>query len=451
MFYSNNLQMIKVNNLSKKFKIYNNPRKRIIEWVTLGRKKNHSDFWALKDISFEVNNGECLGVIGQNGAGKSTLLKILTRVLYPTSGTIEIQGRVLTLLELGTGFNPELTGRQNLYNSVNLLGLPDEYIEKRLDDIKSFAELGDFFDHPIKLYSTGMYVRLAFSLFVFMQPEVLIIDEALSVGDVFFQQKSFNKMREIIESGTTCIFVSHDTSAIQALCRQALYLKGGGIAFYGDAVEAVNRYLAEMGVRNVDENRYEVNRPVSETVNAIPTTFSNTLISDDSLRHGTGGIEIAAARVTDREGQDTFQVEILGKLFFYLRIRAIEAIYAPSVGFYLYDRLGNLIFQCGARQQQMRLPDLPEGGEIVVRMSVGLCVQPGEYTFNLSCTGFSHIRPQGENYVWTMYEKLGTLVVYHPEINRMIPFGGIAQLPFSIEYCKTEENTRLPMQEKICP
>jgi lipopolysaccharide transport system ATP-binding protein len=443
--------MIRVNGLSKKFKIYANPWHRAAEWATLGRKRMHQEFWALRDISFEVNGGECLGIIGPNGAGKSTLLKILTRTLYPTSGAFEIQGSVLSMLELGTGFNVELTGRQNLYNSVNLLGLPVEYLDSKLADIEAFAELGKFFDHPIKLYSTGMYVRLAFSLFVFLQPQVLIIDEALSVGDVFFQQKSFNKMREIIGSGTTCLFVSHDTTAIQALCRKALYLKGGEVSFYGDAVEAVNRYLAEMGVRNVDEDRFEVNRPVSKAVKEIPSSFPNTLISDSSLRHGAGGIEITAARVTDREDRDTFQVEILGKLFFYLRVRASEALYAPSVGFYLYDRLGNLIFQCGARQQRMRLPDLPEGGEIVVRMSVGLCVQPGEYTFNLSCTGFSCARPPGENYVWTMYEKLGTLAVFHPEIDRMVPFDGIAQLPFSIEYDKKEENPRFSLKEERCP
>jgi lipopolysaccharide transport system ATP-binding protein len=430
--------MIRVNDLSKKFQIYKNPWHRALEWVTLGRKKVHQEFWALRNISFGVDRGECLGIIGANGAGKSTLLKIMTRALYPTSGTFDIQGQVLSLLELGTGFNPELTGRQNIYNSVNLLGLPLEYLEKKLPDIESFAELGEFFDHPIKLYSTGMYVRLAFSLFVFLQPQVLIIDEALSVGDVFFQQKSFNKMREIITSGTTCLFASHDTEAVQNICQRVLYLKGGEVAFYGDAVEAVNRYHLDMWARGVDENRFEVHRPVSKAAPEFAVSFPNTLISPESQRHGSGGIEIIAARVIDREGKDNFQVETLGQLFFYLRVRADEALYAPSVGFYLYDRLGNLIFQCGARQKFMRLPDLPQGGEIAVRMTVGLCVQPGEYTFNLSCTGFSCTRHPGENYLETMYENLGTLAVINPRPDQLPPFMGIAQLPFSLEYgvCK---------------
>jgi lipopolysaccharide transport system ATP-binding protein len=431
--------MIRVNGLSKKFKIYKNPWQRALEWVTLGHKKSHQEFWALRDLSFDVERGECLGIIGANGAGKSTLLKILTRALYPTSGTFEIQGQVLSLLELGTGFNAELTGRQNIYNSVNLLGLPIGYLESKLPEIEAFAELGEFFDHPIKLYSTGMYVRLAFSLFVFLQPQVLIIDEALSVGDVFFQQKSFHKMREIIRSGTTCLFASHDMAAVQNICQRALYLKEGEVAFYGDAVEAVNRYHLDTWARGVDENRFEVNRPVSRAVPVFVSSFPNTLIRPATQRHGSGGIEIMAARVTDHAGKDNFQVEMLGELFFHLRVRAGEALYAPSVGFYLYDRLGNLIFQCGARQKCMRLPDLTKGGEIAVRMTVGLCVQPGEYTFNLSCTGFSSVRPPGENYLETMYENLGTLAVINPQPDRLPPFMGIAQLPFSLEYdiCKT--------------
>ena len=426
--------MIRVNDLSKRFKIYKNPWHRAVEWLALGRKKAHQDFWALRNISFEVNRGECLGIIGANGAGKSTLLKIITRTLYPTSGTFEIEGQVLSLLELGTGFNAELTGRQNVYNSVNLLGLPIGYMESKLPEIEAFAELGEFFDHPIKLYSTGMYVRLAFSLFVFLKPQVLIIDEALSVGDIFFQQKSFNKMREIILSGTTCLFASHDTAAVQNICQRAIYLKGGEVAFYGDAVEAVNRYHVDASARGVDENRFEVNRPVSKAAPAFVTSFPNTLIHPKTQRHGSGGVEIIAARVTDQEGKDNFQVEMLGKLFFDLRVRAGEALYAPSVGFYIFDRLGNLIFQCGARQQGMRLPDLTEGGQIAVRMAVGLCLQPGDYTFNLSCTGFSCIRPPGGNYLETMYENLGTLSVIHSRPDRLLPFMGIAQLPFSLEY-----------------
>jgi len=181
---------IRVENLSKCFKIFEKPIYRLAEWGSLGKIKKHHDFWALSDISFEVERGGCLGVIGPNGAGKSTLLKILTRTLYPTSGDFFISGNVLSLLELGTGLNYELTGRQNVYYCTQLLGLPGDHLDKQIGEIEEFADIGEFFDRPIKIYSSGMLIRLAFSMFVCMKPHILIIDETLSVGDVFFQQKS---------------------------------------------------------------------------------------------------------------------------------------------------------------------------------------------------------------------------------------------------------------------
>ena len=189
------MQAVIVEEISKKFKLYEYPWQRALEWMTLSRVVKHEEFWALKEISFKVKEGECFGIIGANGAGKSTLLKILSRTLYPTTGNIVTKGRVLSLLELGTGFSAELTGRQNLYNSSSLIGLPKEYVDSRVGDILAFAELGDFIDRPIKIYSSGMLVRLAFSMFIFLEPDILIIDEALSVGDVFFQQKCFVKIR----------------------------------------------------------------------------------------------------------------------------------------------------------------------------------------------------------------------------------------------------------------
>jgi len=430
--------MIKADNISKKFNIYSNPWHRALEWASCGYKQLHEEYWALHDISFEVNRKECLGIIGPNGAGKSTLLKILTQALYPTSGTFEIQGRVLSLLELGTGFNTELTGRQNLYNSVHLLGLPRAYLEDCLDDIERFAGIGEFFDRPVKLYSSGMYVRLAFSLFAFLRPEVLIIDETLSVGDIFFQQKSFAKMREIISDGTTCLFVSHDTAAIQNLCETVLYLQQGKVAFYGSATEGVNRYLADMGARTLNADLYGIKRPVLHEAAGMSLsaedTLAKTIIMETTPKHGTGGIELIAARVVDNKGSDTFQSEMMDELNFYILIRAQENIFAPSAGIYLYDRMGNLIFQCGVRQLQKRLPDLKAGQTVLVRLCLNLTIQPGPYTFNLSCTGFSHDRKGEKNYVWTMYEQLGPLVVTFTHTEEMIPFGGIARMPLTVDY-----------------
>lgn len=429
--------VINANNISKRFKVYSNPWHRAVEWGSFGRVKKHEDFWALKDISFQVEKGECLGIIGANGAGKSTLLKILTGTLSPTSGQFNIRGNVLSLLELGTGFNMELTGRQNLFNSARLLGFPDSYIAGRIREIEEFSELGDFFDRPIKMYSSGMYVRLAFSMFVNMEPQILIIDEALSVGDVFFQQKSFAKMREIIKSGTTCIFVSHDLSAVQNLCDWAILLNQGEIGFSGEPEEAVSRYFAGLS-----------KRPSVKAVsnNAIPNVEMhidpNDILAHDILgnnknnRYGAGGMEILALRVTDKKGKDTLQVEMMDTLTFNLLIKANEEIPDPSTGIRLFDRMGNRIYTAGTRQLKYQLPPLLPGEQIVVRFDLTMSVQPGEYTFGV---GVSEPSEEGPNvgFAHDRIDMMGpiTVIFDHDEV---FPFYGIAKLPMEVCHYKTK-------------
>ena len=442
--------IIQANNLSKRFKIYSKPSHRALEWASFGRKVCHQEFWALRDISFEVERGECLGIIGSNGAGKTTLLKILCGALYPTTGAFEVRGRMLSLLELGTGFNPELTGRQNLYNSAYLLGFPDKYLEDRIADIEAFAELGDFFDRSIKLYSSGMYVRLAFSLFVFLQPEVLIIDEALSVGDVFFQQKCFAKMREIIFGGATCLFVSHDTAAIQNLCRRAILLHQGEIAFCGDATEAVSRYFATIGSRprNGPEVAAKLVTP-SEVVENLMTPdeiLEHNILGSDANQHGAGGLEIIAARVTDTQGRNTMQVEMLHRLTFHLLLRANEDIADPSAGIHLFDRLGNTVFAAGTRQLRQRLADLCAGEELIVRMELHMNVQPGEYTFSLGASEASSDSNPNIGYLHDRHDMLGPIVVT-ADPAKIFPFHGIAQLPMSVTHFHIA-NGDLPEQGK---
>jgi ABC-type polysaccharide/polyol phosphate transport system ATPase subunit len=431
--------MIRVKGLSKKFKIYANPWHRALEWATFGRKRLHQEFWALRNISFEVSRAECLGIIGPNGAGKSTLLKILTRALYPTAGTFEIRGRVLSLLELGTGFNSELTGRQNLYNSVHLLGLPKEYLVDRIGDIEAFAGLGDFFDRPVKIYSSGMYIRLAFSLFAFMEPEVLIIDETLSVGDIFFQQKSFAKMREIISGGTTCLFVSHDTAAVQNLCQQAILLEKGQIAFYGDAVETVSRYFGTIGPRRRIESSAWGTEIVSEKPVGKPgdraEIINHNILVGSNHRHGNGELEIVAARVTNGKSCDTMQVETLNRMTFHLLIRANEAIVDPSCGIHLFDRLGNIVFAAGTRQLGRRLPHLAAGEEIIVKFELQFNVQPGEYTFSLGTSEPSQDQDPNVGFIQDRHELLGPITVT-ADAEKVLPFYGIAQLPMTVAYWK---------------
>ena len=440
--------IIRVDNLSKKFKLYRNPLLRALEWVTFGRKQHHQEFWALRNISFEVNRGECFGIIGPNGAGKTTLLKLLTRTLYPSGGGFEIQGRVLSLLELGTGFNAELTGRQNLYNSARLLGLPDEYLEDRIVDIEAFAELGDFLDRPIKIYSSGMYVRLAFSLFVFMEPDVLIIDEALSVGDVFFQQKCFAKIHEIISSGTTCLFVSHDMAAVQNLCGRAILLRAGEISFDGDAVEAVSRHYGSVGKRvrgNCVDAPHKVkgSTPFTETGPELinpDEIIEHNILGRGKNKHGAGGLKIASARVTDDKGRDTMQVEMLGSLTFHIIIKANELVSEPSAGIHLFDRLGNVVFATGTRQLGKQLPDLFPGEELILKMKLKLNVQPGEYTFSLGVSEPSEEENPNICYLQDRHDMLGPIIVT-TDPAKLLPFYGIARLPIEVTYSRSNRKT----------
>ncbi len=237
---------VRVLNLSKRYKLYSHPWHRVAEWASLGQVQRHADFWALREVTFRLERGECLGIIGPNGAGKTTLLKILSRALYPTAGNFEVKGQTVSLLELGTGFNLQLTGTQNIFNSARLLGFSDEYVKSRLEAIVEFSELSDFMDRPLQIYSTGMYLRLAFSLFACLEPDVYIIDEALAVGDASFQKKCMEKINEMRQSGVTILFVSHDLWRVEALCNRAIYLNHGLIQSSGSTDVVIKHYLDDL-------------------------------------------------------------------------------------------------------------------------------------------------------------------------------------------------------------
>jgi teichoic acid transport system ATP-binding protein len=236
--------MISVRNASKLYRIYDKPSGRLKEILLRGRRKYHRDFWALEDVSLEVGTGEAVGVIGRNGAGKTTLLQIIAGVLQPTRGKVSVEGRVTALLELGSGFNPEYTGRENILLSGQILGFSEEEMRRRMDVIVRFAELERFIDQPVKTYSTGMLMRLAFASAIHVDPDVLIVDEALSVGDVYFQRKSLDRMEYFRKAGKTVLFVSHEPTLVQRFCARALWLEQGRVAMVGDAKEVVTSYQA---------------------------------------------------------------------------------------------------------------------------------------------------------------------------------------------------------------
>lgn len=216
---------IKIEHLSKVYKIFDRPKDRVKEALNPFGKRYSRDFYALKDVSLTIKKGETVGIIGKNGAGKSTILKIITGVLTPTSGSVQVNGRVASLLELGAGFNPEMTGIENIYMNGTFMGYSKEEMDVRLQDIVDFADIGDFVHQPVKMYSSGMFARLAFAVNAFVEPDILIVDEALSVGDAAFQAKCISRMKQMMKGGTTILFVTHDMSTVKAFCHRCIYLK----------------------------------------------------------------------------------------------------------------------------------------------------------------------------------------------------------------------------------
>ena len=349
---------IKIENLTKVYRLYEDPVDRLKESLHPFRKKYHRDFHALKDVSFTVKKGETVGIIGRNGAGKSTLLKILTGVLTPTAGQIVTSGKVLALLELGAGFNPELTGIENVYFNGTLLGASREEMDGKLDAILEFADIGDFINQPVKTYSSGMYVRLAFAVIANMEADVIIVDEALSVGDAFFVQKCMRFLRKFIEHGTL-VFVSHDTGAVLNLCDRAIWLHQGTVCKDGHPKEVAEAYLADLYEAQQGASAVAVSKPkqVFDTtiqprdqrldfINA--TSLRNDIeffaFKDDGLAFGKGGASIETIVLLDKSGRPLSWVVGGEEISLVIQCRIKEQLQNPIVGFIVKDRLGQSVF-----------------------------------------------------------------------------------------------------------
>jgi lipopolysaccharide transport system ATP-binding protein len=436
--------VIEARALSKRFKIYKRPLDRLWEWTRL-RRNLHTAFWAVKDVSFEVRRGRCLGIIGANGSGKSTLLKMLTGAMYPTEGSCRVEGRVLSLIELGTGLNPHLTGRQNIVNAATLLGFPVEYAREKMAEIEAFAELGEFFDRETALYSSGMRVRLAFSMFACFRPEVFMVDEALSVGDVFFQQKCAVRLRELLDAGMTMIFVSHDQSAVLNLCDEAILLQRGRAIFRGEPEEAVSRYMASVGEDGRPRNKW-ARAAASPGGAAAPgepspgrrsgsaaSSSAAAIIQGDVLgpraasRHGSGEVRIVAARFLDRAGRPTLQAMMGEALTIELLAEAVADIPAAQVGLHLYDRFNTIVFAAATHQAGDPLPPLRAGDRLIVRLELTMDVQPGQYTLGLGCSLPQEDDPD-QGRVCDRITGLGPVIVVRDRA-RPRPFHGMAKLP----------------------
>lgn len=342
---------IKVENLSKCYHIYDQPRDRLMQMLTRGRKKYYREFWALKDVSFEIKKGETFGIVGRNGSGKSTLLQMICGTLNPTAGTIQTNGRVAALLELGSGFNPEFTGRENVYLNASVLGLTNKEIDERFDKIAEFADIGDFIEQPIKTYSSGMVVRLAFAVIAHVDADILVIDEALAVGDTVFTQKCMRCIREFKQKGTL-LFVSHDQNAVSNLCDEVLWLSSGIAVDKGPTAEILTKYhsdnlakiQSEIQIQTINGSK-QIEKKIVTSDTFFSTLESNKIFSQKKNSAGAGKAVISSATFINNYGEvfKTFEGGEIVKLC--LLIDAKQDISGLLVGFTIKDRLGQKIIE----------------------------------------------------------------------------------------------------------
>lgn len=297
---------ISVKNLTKKYRIFGHPGDRIKQALTFGRVRFHREFTALQDVSFEIKKGQAVGIIGRNGSGKSTLLQLICGILKPTLGEVRLNGRISALLELGSGFNPEFTGRENVYFQGAVLGISREEMDDKFDDIAAFADIGEFIDQPVRIYSSGMYVRLAFASAIHSAPDVLVVDEALSVGDEPFQRKCFERIRQIREQGVTIIYVSHNMASVVELCDHALLLEQSKLTATGNPKFVIASYLKNLHRPYVTDDEENSIEPIHEEQET--TYFDQTLVPESTISYPSLGAQIVNPRILSLDGK---QVNLL--------------------------------------------------------------------------------------------------------------------------------------------
>ena len=375
---------LRVEGVSKRYRIYDRPNDRLKEMLTRGRWKRHQEFWALKEVSFEIEAGTTTGIIGPNGSGKSTLLQIMTGTLEPTHGSVWHEGRIAALLELGSGFNNEFTGIENVFMNAALMGFSRSETEALLPEIERFAEIGPFIHQPVKTYSSGMYVRLAFSVAISAAPQILIIDEALSVGDAVFQHRCMRRLKEMQESGVTIFFVSHDLGAIRALCSQAILLHAGHVVAQGKPTAVLNHYQKLIMAR---EKAYNKKQPVTEAVASsqeIAEVLDETPRLQCSYRHGDGSAEVVRVELLDSTYRPINLVETGEAVTIRLYVRFLTDLDDPVFGFLLRNRHGIHLFGTNTDLQQMRLGSVRRGEVIEVSFLFNCWLAPDNYSVTVA-------------------------------------------------------------------
>ncbi|WP_415759757.1 ABC transporter ATP-binding protein [Pseudomonas sp. LT1P18] len=401
---------INVTGLGKAYKQYPSRASRLAEWVIPWSKPRHKLKWVLEDLNFQVRPGEAVGIIGVNGAGKSTLLKMITGTTQPTVGSVEISGQVAALLELGIGFHPEFTGRQNAVMAGQLLGLSVGEVLELMPEIEAFAEIGDYIDQPVRLYSSGMQMRLAFSVATARRPDVLIVDEALSVGDAYFQHKSFERIREYRKAGTTLLIVSHDKAAIQSVCDRAILLVSGKLAMEGRPEEVMDYYNAMLAEK---ENAATVRQETS---------------ADGRIKtvSGTGEATVVEINILNASGDPVEVIDVGAPVTLSVRVRVSAAIPRLVFGYMIKDRLGQTVFGTNTHHLQRAELDLVEGDELVYNFGCEMNIGPGSYSIATALVSDdTHL---SNNYEWQ------DLALVFSVVNRSKSyFAGACWMPLDLE------------------
>ena len=368
--------MVLLQNVSKLYKLYKHPADRLREALPFAPSTLHTDFWALRDITFQVEKGETLGLVGPNGCGKSTLLQIVCGILQPTQGRVVTRGRIAALLELGAGFNPEFTGRENVFLNGEIMGLTRPEIERAMPSIEAFAEIGEFIRRPVKEYSSGMYVRLAFATAIHVSPDILIVDEALAVGDAVFANRCVRKFEELRARKVTVLFVSHDLGLVKQLSDRAILLLNGRIEAHGTPNEVINRYiglvLEKQQARQDKEQRFAA-----------------------SYRHGDGSSEILGVELLNAAGHPVTSASSGDPVTVRVRIRFHQPQCDPMVGILIRTRIGMDVYGTNTRIEKLHLGSYPAGAEIEVDFHFECWLTPQPYTLTVATQN-----PDGTSHDW---------------------------------------------------
>ncbi|MCU1338487.1 MAG: transporter related [Bryobacterales bacterium] len=420
---------VQFSNVSKSYSIYAAPRDRLKELATFQTRRFHTEFWALRDVSFDVRRGETFCVVGENGSGKSTLLQICAGILAPTTGTAVSHGRVAALLELGSGFNPEFSGRDNVYLNGAILGLSTKEMDRRFPEIEAFAEIGDFINQPVKTYSSGMVIRLAFAVSIHVDPEILLVDEALAVGDVYFRQRCMRKVHELRQRGITILFVSHSTGDVKALGDRAMWLEKGVVKALGKTDLVVAQYLGAMAEK---DRVYQTHEFPLEEARKLPAPEEIVEeIPNIDHRFGDGKAEVIGIAVLDADGSRVTSLQPHSTIVVRISVRAKENLDRPIVGFMFRNHLGVDFAGTNTARERQDLPPMLAGDICTVDFYLDL---PALYASSFS---FSPAIANGSLEHYSMCDWIDNAVVLQMEKSDQPMYG-----QFHLD-CRVKVNTKV--------